>query len=85
MVTEGVLKIIASIAVLLTSVPIGLFLSWLCSDELKNDRRYFYALSSLLLISAVFVQLFYKNGAVILSISYMVVVLFIMILKSEKK
>ncbi len=81
-----VITIILSLAFLVTSLPVGLLLAWLCKDELGKDRKYFYAVSGFLLICLALIGMFYKDmGSMAFSIAYMVIVFIIMALKSGNK
>lgn len=65
--------------ILATSLPVGWFLAWLCDDELKNDRRYFFIFIWGLLLLSVFFLIFYFKEAFIFSLIYMVLIVVILL------
>ena len=77
--------LILSLGLLLTAIPIGLMLAWLCKDELVLGRKWFVVIitsfSFLLLASLIF----YRNFSILLSLSYMIVVTYISLHKSKNK
>lgn len=66
--------------VLLASIPAGIFLAWLCSDEMKSDRKWFFLLfhSSVIL----FLLTFFFNVAIEISLAlcFMILVAAVFIL-----
>ena len=79
MIIEAVIYLL----ILLTVIPFGLVLAKLCEDELIKDRRYFMILSKFLLITSVAGLIFYRGTSIILAPIYMVLVLLVMIKKSD--
>jgi len=74
--------IISSLIVLLTAIPIGLFLAWLCKDELVIGRKWFKVIIgsfSVLLLGSL---IFYRNLSVLLSLGYMLIVTYVSLHKS---
>jgi len=80
-----VIKIILSVLVMLTAVPAGLFLAWLCKDELVKCRKYFIAMIYFMAVLASIGKFLLNFGsAEILSMIYLSIALFTMVLKSRK-
>jgi len=78
------LKWVLYAAILLTSIPVGMFLAKLCGDELKQGRKYFRIflyVSGLLVVLAL---IFYRNIILILSFVYAFIIIGILFLKSRK-
>lgn len=82
MVMPGLLAILLYIIILILSWPSGLVLSWLCADELVKDRRYLIALAWVCVFIGFLCFFFYFRPSVILSLSFMILVLGFMIHKS---
>jgi hypothetical protein len=64
--------------ILLSAVPIGLLIAWLCNDELIPDRKYILITSLSLFIFLVILAAAKSNISAILSVIYMIVILGIM-------
>jgi hypothetical protein len=77
-------KIIFYLAILATSLPVGLLLAWLCEDELVNDRKYFFAMMWLALLIMIVNFLFFFNPAIIFSLFYFILVMLILIRRSKR-
>ncbi len=75
--------IMLSFGVLLTALPIGWMLAWLCKDELVQGRKWFVRI--IISFSALFLAslIFYRNVSVLFSLSYMVVVTYVSLHKSK--
>lgn len=80
MIIEGIIYIV----ILATAIPVGLFLSSLCEDELVKDRRYFRLMSYFLLIMALLFSVFYGKTSIVLTLVYMVFLFEVMIYRSGK-
>ena len=80
-----VISWIIGILVLLTSLPAGYFLSNLCCDELKKDRKYFIAILGLIAVSFVIFLSFYRELSILLSLVYMAIVFGLLILRVKNK
>jgi len=80
MIKEGLLYAV----VLLTSIPIGLFLAWLCSDELFDGRRWFKLILYSLVIVFVVILLVYRNIPIMLSLVYMIIITLISLYKGKQ-
>jgi len=80
-----ILYLVAYTLVLLTVVPIGWFLSWLCKDELVSDRKWlrYFLISVFIILSSI--VLLYRNITIILSLLYLVMVLIIMLYLGKNK
>jgi hypothetical protein len=84
MIKEAILLLF----VFATSIPVAKLLAWLCEDELKNDRKYFFMLGLFLAFSALILFFVYFKPSIIFSLCYMILVLALMIkkvVKPEKK
>lgn len=78
------IEVIIYIILLATALPVGVYLSNLCDDELVKDRRYFRFMSYALLIMALIFLIFYNNSSIIFTLIYMVLLFEVMIYKSRK-
>jgi len=78
-----VFEILLFIAILATSFPLGLFLAWLCDDELVKDRKFFLLFAYFLLIMEGFLFIFSFNPSLIFSIAYLIIILVIMVRKGR--
>ncbi len=77
------LRIILYLLVMATAMPIGLFLAWLCDDEVVEGRKWFrIILYSLILVGIVFL-LVYQNIPMLLSLGYMIIVTCVSIFKER--
>ncbi len=79
MIIEAIIYLI----ILATVIPVGLFLSKLCDDELIKDQIYFRLISYLLIIAAVTLLIFKTSFSVILALIYVVLLLEVLIYKSK--
>ena len=78
------LKWVLYLAILLTSIPVGMFLAKLCGDELKQGRKYFRIFLYVSGLLVVLTLIFYRNIALLLSLAYALVIIVMMLLKSRK-
>ena len=74
-----VIEFIIYFAILLTALPVGWFLAWLCKDELVSDRKWFYYALELVIAVLVGDLIFYRNLSVILSLIYFAIMILVMI------
>ena len=79
-----VIEIILYILVLITSVPVGLLLAWLCEDEIVVFRKYIIITIYVIILFVVISALVSFNLPVVLSLVYTFFALLIMILKSYR-
>lgn len=70
------------LGLMLTALPIGIFLAWLCKDELRAGRKWFFVILYSLVISILVFLLVWSNVPILLSLSYMVIVTFVSLFKS---
>jgi len=79
------IEVILYLILLGFGIPVGFFLAWLCSDEVKNWRRRFLliALVSLILVAFVFFSDFIYKIPVIVSLLFIVVVNIAVVRKSK--
>lgn len=80
-----IIKIILDILVMLTSLPAGYFLAWLCKDELVDGRKWFRIIFACLFSILVFILIFYRNLNTILTLVYMILVVLLALLKGRDK
>lgn len=78
-------KILLNILVLLTSIPAGYFLAWLCKDELVDGRKWFKLIIYCLFIILVLLLIFYRNINVLLTVAYMIIVVFVALFLGKDK
>jgi hypothetical protein len=81
----GILKWVLYLAILLTSIPVGILLSKLCNDELKQGKEYFRLFISFSLILLILTLIFYRNLTIILTIIYMIILVVILFLAPKFK
>ena len=74
-----------NILILLTAIPAGLLLAWLCKEELVPGRKWFFIILYSLAIVMVVFLVYYINLSIILSLIYMIIVTIISIWKSKDK
>lgn len=79
------IKILLNILILLTAIPVGYFLAWLCKDELVDGRKWFKIILVCLFVCLVLFLIFYRNLNAILAVVYMIIVTFISLLKGQDK
>jgi len=79
-----VIKILLDVIVMLTSIPIGYFLAWLCKDEIVYRKWIFVIFYSFVVVFIV-AFIFFSQLSIILSLVYMIIVTLISILKSKDK
>ena len=77
------INIILSLIVLLSALPIGWVLAWLCKDELVLGRKWFIVI--IISFSVLFLSclIFYRKGSILLSLSYMIIVTYVSLHKSK--
>lgn len=78
-------KILFNILILLTAIPAGYVLAWLCKDELVDGRKWFRIILTCLSIVLILILIFYRDLNAILAIVYMIIVTFIAILLGKDK
>jgi hypothetical protein len=79
-----ILKLILNLLVLLTSLPVGYFLAWLCKDEIIYRKWMFiifYSFIFVFLICFIFVD----SLSILFSLIYMILVTIVSITKSKNK
>jgi len=69
------------VIIMLTSIPVGMLLAWLCSDEIVY-RRWFYLLFFCFFFAYVFFFIFFRNASILLTLLYMMIITFMCIRKS---
>jgi len=79
------IKILLNIFLLITAIPVGYFLAWLCKDELVDGRKWFKIILVCLFVCLVLFLIFFRNMNAILSVSYMIIVTFIAFMKGQDK
>lgn len=77
---EGV---VLNIIVLLTSLPIGWALAWLCKDELASDKNWLLTILICFFILAII--FFFYNTNFFFSMVYMIVVISLMLFIGKNK
>jgi len=80
-----IITILLNIFILLTAVPAGYFLAWLCKDELVDGRKWFKIILYCLFVILIGVLIFYRSLNVILAVVYMIIVTFIALWKGKDK
>jgi hypothetical protein len=78
-----VIEIVLYLLLLATSLPVGLFLAWLCDDELIKDRKYFSLFSYFLLLITILLFFFYFKISLILALVYLIFILGILIRRGK--
>jgi hypothetical protein len=73
--------VILYVIIMLTSIPVGMLLAWLCSDEIVY-RRWFYLLFFCFFFAYVFFFIFFRNASILLTLLYMMIITFMCIRKS---
>jgi len=68
--------------VLLTAIPAGYVLAWLCKDELKDGRKWFKIILCSLAVVMIVSFVFYINTSIILSLAYMIIITLVSLKKS---
>lgn len=63
---------LVEILILLTSIPTGMLLAWLCDDELKAGKKWFLTLASLSFAVFLACYIFYYNTAIMFSLLYII-------------
>jgi len=61
------------IIILITSIPVGYLLAHLCRDELVTGREWFKLISVISVVVAILLIIFYRNLAMILTLSYIAI------------
>jgi len=80
-----ILQILLSVLLLVTAVPIGLLLAWLCKDELVDGRKWFRLIiyvSAILFLICLFV---YNSIIVLGSFVYLMILSAVALKKSYNK
>ncbi len=79
-----IIEVIIYFAILATSYPVAKLLAWLCDDELLKDRKYFILFAYFLIVISIIFMIFYFNIATILSLVYLMLILFFLLGKDKK-
>jgi len=77
--------ILLNIAILLTAIPVGYVLAWLCRDELVDGRKWFKMIIYILVILLIVFLLVYKDASILFSLMYMLIITYISLFKSKDK
>ena len=78
------IQLVLNILVMLTFIPIGYFLAWLCKDEIIYRKWMFVIFYSLVFVFLVFFLL-RSNLNILLTLIYMILVTSVSIFKSRDK
>jgi len=78
------LKSILEIIILVTAIPVGYLLAWLCKDEIVYKKWMLVILYCFIIVLIIFV-LFYRNLEIILGLIYMIIIALVSIFKSKDK
>lgn len=78
------LEIILNALMLLTAVPVGYILAWLCKDEIKY-REWFYLIFYGFIVAGVIYSSIYFNVSIVLAFVYMTIVTVISLRKGRDK
>lgn len=72
------------VVIIISSLPIGYLLSYLCKDELVSGRKWFIILGILSLVASLLVAFFSFSSklAVILTLFYLAIISFVSVWKS---
>lgn len=68
------ISILVDVLILITAIPVGLFLAWLCSDELKDGKKWFRLIFYALVLIGIVFLLVYRNILILMSLAYMVII-----------
>ncbi|MDP1728688.1 MAG: hypothetical protein Q8L27_00610 [archaeon] len=79
-----VMSILVNFLILLTSLPIGFLLCWLCGDELVKDRRYFIFFMYFIVLVLLLLGIFYFNIPMMLSLIYLLIILGIFVIAGRR-
>jgi hypothetical protein len=79
------MQIILMFIILVTSIPAGYLLAWLCRDELVNGRKYFQVIGWLCVILAWILIFFWNNLPFVGALVYIGIVACISLIKSRDK
>lgn len=74
---------IINLVVLLTAIPVGLFLAYLTKEELVPGRKWFIVILYTLIIVLLVFLLAYRDIPIILALVYMIIVTYMSFFKSK--
>jgi len=80
-----VIEILLNILILLTAIPVGYLLAWLCKDELVDGRKWFKIIFLCLFVALILSFIFYRNLNALLAVVCMLIITFIALLKGQDK
>lgn len=69
-----VVEILVYFLILLSAIPVGFFLAWLCDDEVIYGKKWFRIIAIILILLIIGLFLFYYNLPVILSLIYLLII-----------
>lgn len=78
------IKVLLDIVLLLTAIPVGYFLAWLCKDEIIY-RKWMNLILYCLIIVGIVYSLIYFDINIILAFIYMIIITLVSIYKSKDK
>ena len=64
---------IVYLILLLTALPVGGFLAWLCRDEIFSWRKVFLVVALISFVISILLFLFYKNTPAIFTLFYLII------------
>jgi len=71
------------VLILLTALPLGIFITKLCKDELIKDKKYFILMFVLFFILLILSLIYFNFLSLILTLMYGILFLLVLISKSK--
>jgi len=81
---ELIFQVILFVIIILTALPVGWLLAWLCKDEIVF-RKWFYVLFYFFIAVAIILLIFTRPVYEILTIFYIILLILLAIYKSKDK
>ena len=79
------IEILIYLVVLLTALPIGLMLAWLCKEELVDGRKWFNLMIISFILLGIISFVVFRDMPIVLSFSYMVLITGVSLYKGKDK
>lgn len=78
-----ILSAILYLLAMATAIPVGLFLAWLCDDEIVDGQKWFRIILYFLVLVGIVFLFVYQNIPMLLSLVYMIIVTCVSIFKGR--
>ena len=79
-----VMEVVLYALLLITAIPIGRLLSWICEEEMVLGKKWFKVILGVLIVGFGVSLVFYREIAVLMTLGYMIIVTLVSLLYKKK-